>query len=797
MRNDQQLRVGVDARSMFARRPRGTGRNLRDVYRALTADRPAWQFEFFSNTGGDDAWWSPRNNTRRHAFNTRGARWDLWLHAALPAHAWWNRVDLLHLPANHVPYYSPLPYVATIHDLIPLEVPGDRTITERRKFADNIRRAVRNATRIITPSDATRRALVHRFAADPARISVVPWAPDAFLLHALASGNLTPQNVRATAAKCGVAADKRYVLNFSGAEPRKNALGLIRATAHLPSDILQNTQILIVGCEPAAFRTSLEVEAARYGLAEVIRVRGFLPHEHLPALLRGAAAVALPSFAEGFGLPILDAFAAGAPVITSAQSSMPEVAGDAAAYCNPADHQSIATALQRALDESEAASLRAAGFARVRGYNWSESARRLGDALAQAHADARDSRRSKTPPTTTPTTTNASRLNLRTDCRNFRGDRPCSAGVQGACPSACASYQPRGTRVLVIKLGALGDVVRTAAILPAIKQRYPNSEITWVSRPNGVRILRNNPAIDRLLPFDAESICHLEREQFHVVLSLDKEPGPTALADRVAAEQKYGMGFSRHGVAVPYDALCDDYFALGLDDNEKFYRNTKSYPQLLYEALGWNYTGQRYRLYPGKSDEAHADACFNRWNIDAAETVVGLNTGAGAVFANKNWRPPQYRALIERLHNQSDWRVLLLGGPAEAEQNAQLAAECPGAIDAGGHHSELQFAALVNRCNAIVTGDTLGLHVAVALDVPVVALFGPTCPQEIDLFNNGEQLITKLPCAPCYRRTCDISPNCMESINVDTVWHALRRQLANAAENNHSRVPLPVLETWQ
>ena len=77
-------------------------------------------------------------------------------------------------------------------------------------------------------------------------------------------------------------------------------------------------------------------------------------------------------------------------------------------------------------------------------------------------------------------------LRLKLDCRNYRGDRPCAAGVPGVCPANCHAYEPLGHRILLIKLAALGDVIRTAALLPGLKQLWPHSQITWVSRPSGV-----------------------------------------------------------------------------------------------------------------------------------------------------------------------------------------------------------------------------------------------------------------------------------------------------------------------
>jgi heptosyltransferase-2 len=380
---------------------------------------------------------------------------------------------------------------------------------------------------------------------------------------------------------------------------------------------------------------------------------------------------------------------------------------------------------------------------------------------------------------------------LRSDCRHYRGDRPCAAGVQGVCPSGCERFAAQGDRILLIKLGALGDVIRTAALLPGLKQRWPASHVTWLTRASGARMLRNHPLIDRLLAFDAEACCHLEYERFDLCVCLDKEPGPAALAMRVDARLRMGLGLTRAGGVVPLNPECAPYFALGLDDGLKFRGNRRSYQALVYAALGLRYEGQRYRLYPGQRERDAAAQSWARHGVGDREIVVGLNTGAGGVFANKTWREARFLDLALALCSRPRVRVALLGGPDERERNRALARRCPPAIDVGCDHDELAFAALVSRCDALVTGDTMALHVAVAMDVPVVALFGPTCEQEIDLFGRGEKLLTPLECSPCYRRACDQRPNCMDSIPVRRVVEAVERWID--APRRRVR-PLPVLE---
>jgi heptosyltransferase-2 len=369
---------------------------------------------------------------------------------------------------------------------------------------------------------------------------------------------------------------------------------------------------------------------------------------------------------------------------------------------------------------------------------------------------------------------------LRLDCRNYRGDRPCAAGIQGVCPDECAAYAPMGHRILIIKLGALGDVIRTAALLDGLKSAWPQSQITWVSRRSGVRALSNHPLIDRRVVFDVEALCHLEHERFDLCLSLDKEPGPTALAMRVDTADKRGIGLSAQGTPYPLNPECGPYFQLGLDDELKFRHNRKTYQQLIYEAVGLPYAGQRYRLYPGPTERARAAMVWERLGVADGEIVVGLNTGAGKVFANKNWPPEKFLAFARHLVPRPGWRVVLLGGPEERAGNAALAARLPGLVDSGSDHDELTFAALVRRCQAVVTGDTMAMHVAIASDVPTIVLFGPTCAQEIDLFGRGEHLVTRLPCSPCYRRECDKSPHCMDDLSVDEVLAAVDRWATGA-----------------
>ncbi len=377
-----RIRVGVDARSIFMPRPRGTGRNLRDAYQLIPSLRPDWNFTLYHQRNLAGEAWRARPNVRTRRIDMPGDRFDLWFQLRLPAAAWRDGVDLLHLPANAAPRRSPVPLIVTVHDLVPLADAGDCSAAQRRAFRRGIQRAVRGATHIISPSNATRDELCATFGVDAARVTVIPWAPDRDITEV--AGEAVDSQSKPTSAelqrriervRADYGLDGDWLINFSGSSSRKNARGLLDACAALPPAVRAAVQFVLVGCEPASFRAELEARARQLGIRGKCRLLGFVPHEDLPGLLGGARGLVMPSLCEGFGLPILDAFACGTPVLTSNLSSMPDIAGDAAVYCDPRSQTSIAEGIVRLLEPTCSQRLRKAGYQRLREFSWERTAR--------------------------------------------------------------------------------------------------------------------------------------------------------------------------------------------------------------------------------------------------------------------------------------------------------------------------------------------------------------------------------------------------------------------------------------
>ena len=362
------------------------------------------------------------------------------------------------------------------------------------------------------------------------------------------------------------------------------------------------------------------------------------------------------------------------------------------------------------------------------------------------------------------------------DCRYYIGDRPCL--FQRDCPE-CPHYSPQGTRILILKTGALGDVLRTTILLGGIRRIYQQCHITWITALSAIPLVPRS-LVDRIWPVSSETMARLSAESFDLILSLDKEPEVAAMAMLAKAPEKRGMGVDERGAVFPLNKEMAYYYRLGLDNHLKFHVNRRTYPDLLAEAVRIPYDSalDDYHLDISEKDREEARRIFRQQGLDPGQPIVGINSGAGGVFVNKDWTFFGYLDLIREL-GKAEIPVVLLGGDRESKRVSELHRRLgsPYVKDVGTQHSLGVFAALTENCSVIVTGDTLGMHVGLAVKSRVVAIFGSTQPHEIEMFGRGEKVVTPIECSPCYRRSCDIHPSCMELIQHDTVMNAVRRQL--------------------
>ena len=368
---------------------------------------------------------------------------------------------------------------------------------------------------------------------------------------------------------------------------------------------------------------------------------------------------------------------------------------------------------------------------------------------------------------------------LKTDCRHFRPDRPCAPhkahGV--VCATCTEFYDPITTRVLVVKLAAIGDVLRTTCLLPGIHRRWPAAHVTWVTSPAAAPLFVDNPHVDRVLTFAGTPPIELLTEHFDVIINPDAAADACALAHLARGATHIGFNVDSRGTPLALSPAAERWLEMGVRDDKKK-ANTLTYQEHMAAILGVEWHKEPPVLELREADTALGRKLRARHAPPAGGVVVGLNTGAGGRWRFKRWTERGYEQLIARLH-QDGHRVFLLGGPEEVERNAHLAAGSGGsAIETGCDNTLRQFAGIVDQCDVVVTGDTLAMHIAIARGKRTVVLFGPTSLHEIEVFDRGERLAPDLDCLVCYKSDCDFVPNCMESLDVDTVHAAVRRQLA-------------------
>ncbi len=331
-------------------------------------------------------------------------------------------------------------------------------------------------------------------------------------------------------------------------------------------------------------------------------------------------------------------------------------------------------------------------------------------------------------------------------------------------------------KILVIKLGAIGDVLRTTPILHGLKRKYPWSLISWLTQEESRDLLKDNPLVDRLLIYGPDTLSRLALERFDVLISLDKEYEATSLATVLRAKIKIGFGWDKKtGKMIPLNKESLYAFRLGISDELKFRQNQKTYPEIIFEMAGLKYRNDEYILKLKDSDRAYAAQLLSRIKLNTKTSIIGLNTGAGTRFANKAWTEDGFVELTRFLGANTRSKVLLLGGPQESRRNARIISRVRGlAYDTGSNHSLSRFAAIIGFCTLVVSGDTTALHIAIALKKKVVALFGSTCAQEIELYGRGRKIFSDIKCRPCYRKICHKRINCMSLIKPSEVFRAIQ-----------------------
>jgi heptosyltransferase-2 len=349
---------------------------------------------------------------------------------------------------------------------------------------------------------------------------------------------------------------------------------------------------------------------------------------------------------------------------------------------------------------------------------------------------------------------------LKTDCRYFRGDVPCKPHKQHSvhCES-CTYYESIDKNILIIKLGAIGDVIRTTPLLHRLKKEYPHAKIWWLTLTPEML----PDFVDVRMKFTLENVVALRSVKFDILLNLDKDHEACALALQIAADVKKGF-ILKNGACAPADKDAEAKFLTGVfDDTNR--ANTKSYPQEIFEVCGFKFNGEKYIL----PFEPWID---KRWKVSGKKKIVGLNTGCGGRWTSRLW-PEKYWIATAIALRKAGYEVILLGGEQEHKKNMKIATAAKAKYF--GHYPLKQFINLIDQCDLVVTAVTMAMHITIGRGKKIVLFNNIFNKNEFELYGLGEILEPEYECTCYYSPTCP--NNCMQYLYPERVVKSVRQLL--------------------
>ncbi|MFN8634446.1 MAG: glycosyltransferase family 1 protein [Chloroflexota bacterium] len=289
-----------------------------------------------------------------------------WEQTVLPVELLRERAELLHALGFVSPFGWRGKTVVTVYDLSFLRFPEVYNRANRVYLSTFTPPSLRRADRVITISEDARRDVVELCGVAPERVTAILLAADESLQPA------SPEAVRAFRTRHNL--PERFVLYQGTLQPRKNLETLVRAYGMLRAQGSDDHILVLAGPRGWQYDSIFEL-TRQLGLEDAVRFPGFVPDDDQPLWYSSATVFAFPSRYEGFGLPLLEAMACGAPVVSSSSSSLPEVVGDAGLLVDPSDVEGLCSALRELLeDEPRRLALAAAGRARAATFSWRKMA---------------------------------------------------------------------------------------------------------------------------------------------------------------------------------------------------------------------------------------------------------------------------------------------------------------------------------------------------------------------------------------------------------------------------------------
>jgi len=499
--------------------------------------------------------------------------------------------------------------------------------------------------------------------------------------------------------------------------PLKGHTYFLKAMARVVHQ-MPSVKIQIIGDAPAkkqAYKDELLLLTRRLGITEKVEFMG--NRRDIPELLSRADCLVLSTVTqEAFGRVIIEAQAAGVPVVATRVGGVTEIIehGKTGLLVLPKDEQAMADAVLRILNDQALS----AGFV-------TEAKKKIHERYTLAHmADA-----------------------------------------------TIAVYKElmHSAKILIIKMTAVGDVVLSTAAFKAIRSRFPNAQIYGLTSPVARPIIENSPYLNEVIVFESKALQdvwqkskELRRHHFDKVVDLQNNRASHLLSFLSVPKESYGYNNGKFGFLL----------------SRKIKNNIRNIPPVehqfrILKMLGIDYNPDlKLELHPSPKDEAYAKELLDSEWLSEPQIFIGLNISASRQWPTKNW-PLEHMAKLCDILGPKNIRVILTGESKDRPLARKLIARARSkpASFVGKTKNILQLAALIKRCQAYVSPDSAPLHVAAGMQVPIIALFGPT-DERRHMPPAERQVVFHKPmkCSPCYTGVCKIRTHaCMNEIQPEEV----------------------------
>jgi heptosyltransferase-2 len=310
-------------------------------------------------------------------------------------------------------------------------------------------------------------------------------------------------------------------------------------------------------------------------------------------------------------------------------------------------------------------------------------------------------------------------------------------------------------------------------ILIGIKEKFPNSEITWVTKPNAKDVLKTSPYLKKVI-----SLPEVPKDSFDILYNFDLENEATFLANKINAKKKYGF-YVEDGFPLAFNFSAEYYLNTTFDDELKK-QNKKTYQEMMFEVAELEYKKQKHSIIFLNEENNYASKFIQENNLPK-ENLIGIHMGASSRWPSKKWHKDNLKEFILML-NKSGYKVLLFGGENEFEEHSNLFNELKEITLYKNipKNTLLEFASLVNLCEAIVCSDSMALHVSLALGKPTIGLFFCTSPNEVEDYSGLLQKVISPNLEEFFPEKMDqYSPNLTKSISPKEVLEVLNKILSN------------------